>query len=258
MISLLLATSLGLAAPATVSLDDAPVGSEPASVRRPKVVHDLSGHGTLPAGLRVWTTGTLVNLRGGLGVEAPVTARLAAGTKVEVVEDLGDWVEVEVGGRNGWVAREQLGTMGRVADLDGDGVEERWVVALDEGRPVVRVREGERVSTLRIESEDDVYLGDWDLVPAEVAGATLVRVGLGKDACGVFPTRWLSWRGDQLQVALGVDEWVDGANGLDAEVGFAADGHATVSTKEWNEMGEVVATSERECRMAEGVYLCEL
>ncbi|MES2644359.1 MAG: SH3 domain-containing protein [Myxococcota bacterium] len=228
-----------------------------ASLASAATVHDLSHDYDLPEGTVTWTAGALVNLRASLATDAPVIRRLPAGTRVTVVEQYGDRVEVRMGSTTGFVSRELLSTMGRIADLDGDGVEERIVVARNaDGHSVTWLREGEHVQRLTIVPYEDPYLGEWSLVTAEVAGVPLLRVALGQDSCGSYPTSWLSYQDGKLREAIGIVEWTDGAWGGSAEVRFEAPGTAIVHQESHGEDGEVVASTELTCALREGTFSC--
>jgi len=219
-------------------------------------MHDLSTHPELPEGAVAYTAGSLVRLRAGFAPDAEVVRRLAVGTRVRVVEQVGDRVEVTVGGARGFIARELLSTMGRAVALDGDGAEERVVVALDEqGRGVVWLREGAQVQRLLLYPYAGPYLGDWDLVPADTAGVALLRVGLGQDACGAFPTSWLSYQDGALRQALGVVEVGDGAYSATYDVRFDAPGQVSIHAEE-REDGDLLSSSDRACALSAGVFSC--
>jgi hypothetical protein len=219
-------------------------------------MHDLSPTHELPEGTVAYTAGALVRLRADFAADAPVVRRLAAGTRVRVVEQVGDRVEVTVGGARGFIARELLSTMGRTVDLDGDGVEERVVVALDaQGRSVAWLREGAQVQQLLLFPYADPYLGDWDLVPADTAGVPLLRVGLGQDACGAFPTSWLSFQDGTFREALGVVEVGDGGYSTTYDVRFDAPGQVSIHAEE-REDGDILSASDRVCALTGGVYSC--
>ncbi|MDP2316610.1 MAG: SH3 domain-containing protein [Pseudomonadota bacterium] len=219
--------------------------------------HHLGHYEELPPGVAVYTAATLVNLRGDFATDAPVVRRLPVGTRLTVVEQVGERVEVRMGAIRGWVARELLSTMGRDADLDGDGIPERIVVALDaQGNNVAWLREAGHVQQLTLYPEDGTYLGDWALVSADEAGVPLLRVALSRESCGAEPTSWLSYQDGVLREAIGVLEWADGAMGVSAEVTFGAPGQATVHQEDRDEDGDVVAIRERTCTLAGGAYSC--
>ncbi|MDP2304610.1 MAG: hypothetical protein Q8P18_01115 [Pseudomonadota bacterium] len=228
-----------------------------ASLASAATVHDLSHYHELPEGTVAWTAGALVNVRASLAPDAPVIRRLAAGTRVRVVEQLDDRVEVTIGATRGVVARELLSTMGRIADLDADGVEERIVVAKEaNGQSVTWLREGTQVERLTIVPWEDPYLGEWSIVSAEQAGVPLLRVALGQDSCGSYPTSWLSYQDGNLREAIGIVEWADGGYGSSAEVRFEAPGMVVLHEEERGEDGEVVAQTDRTCALLEGTFSC--
>jgi hypothetical protein len=219
--------------------------------------YDLGDDRDLAEGTVAWTAGTLVNLRAGPEADAPVRMRLGAASRVTVIEQVGVRVEVQVGKTRGWIARELLTTMGMRTDLDGDGVAERVVVALDgEGRSVAWLRDGDRVSRITLYPWPDPYLGEWKVVPAAEAGVALLRVDLSEDACGAYPSTWLSYQGGELRRALHVLPWGDGGYGETFDVSFAAPGHAVVHAEEHGEDGEVVAVHEQSCALDGGVFAC--
>lgn len=219
------------------------------------VTHLLGDTHELSVGVPVWLAGTVVNLRTDARPDAPVARRLLAGTRARVVEDLGGWVEVRVGSTTGFVARELVTTMGRVVDLDGDGVEERIVVAQGlDGATRAWLREDERVQRVTLHPWPDPYLGSWELVPGETAGVPLLRVTLDQDSCGAYPSVWLSYVGDRLENALTVEPWADGAYGESYEVRFPEPGVANVRYEFYGEVEPTVR--ETACVLTDGVYRC--
>lgn len=221
----------------------------------PAVVHVLGDTHEFPPDVSVYTAGAVVNVRAAPRPDAPVTRRLLAGTRARVVEDIGPWVEVRVGDATGWVARELVSTMGRVVDLDGDGVEERVVVAQGlDGATRAWLREGARVQQVTLFPDPDPYLGSWEVVPADTAGTALLRVTLDQDSCGAYPTTWLSYTGDTLRTALEVVPWADGAYGESVDVRFVEPGRVSVRREATGEIEAVV--SEEACVLTEGVYRC--
>lgn len=221
----------------------------------PAEVHLLGDTEELPVGASVWTAGSVVNVRVAARPEAPVARRLLAGTRVRVVEDLGAWVEVSVAGTTGWVARELLSTMGRSADLDGDGVEERIVVAQDlDGATRAWLREGSRVQRVKLYPWPDPYMASWSLVSAETAGVPLLRVDLDQDSCGSYPSVWLSYTGDTLKSALSVEPWADGGYGEGYDVTFVEPGRVSVRHEVYGELAPEVR--ETACVLVDGVYRC--
>lgn len=219
-------------------------------------VHVLGDDRELPAGAPVWTAGVLVNLRDAPGADATIARRLPAATRAVVTEDMGAWVEVRVGGATGWVARELLSTMGRVVDLDADGVNEHVVVArTDDGATRAWLREGDRVQQVVIHPYPEPSLGGWEVVPAAEAGVTLLRVNLDQPGCGAYPVVWLSYAGDTLRTALEVVPWTDGAQGESYDVRFEGPGRVSVRREAYGEIEPVV--TERACLLGpEGVYHC--
>ena len=222
----------------------------------PAPTHVLGVDRALPEGATVYTVGGLVNLRGEPAADAPVVRRLLTGTRVVVTEDRGGWVEVSVAGAAvGWVARPLLTTMGRVADLDGDGVEERIVVAQGEdGQTRAWLREGARVQQTVLHPWPDPYLASWALVPADEAGVALVRVDLNQDSCGAYPSVWLSYAGDTLRTALTVEPWADGGYGESYDVRFVAPGRVSVRQETYGELEPTYR--EQACLLTEGVFHC--
>ncbi len=221
----------------------------------PAEFHVLHDGKELHEGVAVYLAGALVNVRTAPSEDAPIARRFLAATRAVVLEDLGSWVEVRVGGTTGWVARELLSTMGRVADLDGDGVPERIVVAQDlDGATRAWLREGDRVQQALLHPWPDPYLGSWEIVPAAQAGVALLRVDLNQDRCGAYPSVWLSYADDQLRPALGVTSWADGAQGESFDVTFVKPGLVTVRQEVYGELEPVI--SERACVLKQGVFHC--
>jgi hypothetical protein len=221
----------------------------------PRDVHFLGDTEELPAGAAAWIAGSVVNVRAEARPEAPVARRLVAGTRVRVVEDIGPWVEVSVGGTTGWVARELLSTMGRSGDLDGDGVEERVVVAQGlDGATRAWLREGARVQAVKLYPWPDPYIASWSIVPGETAGVPLLRVDLDQDSCGSYPSVWLSYTGDTLRSALSVEPWSDGGYGEGYDVTFVEPGRVSVRREVYGELAPEVR--ETACVLVGGVYRC--
>lgn len=215
--------------------------------------HNLYPNHTLPEGLRVYTSGALVNVREAPRTNSAVRARLLAATRVKVVEDIGEWVEVDVGGTRGWIARELLTTMGRVTDLDGDGVEERVVVnQIAERGTHAWLREGDRVQHVQLYPWNDPYLADW-WVEAAPTGS-LLRVDLNQDSCGAYPTVWLSYVGDTFRNALTIEPWADGGYGESVEVEAPAPGLLTLRGESYGELNSTY--TQRACVLTEGVFVC--
>jgi hypothetical protein len=215
--------------------------------------HNLYPNHALPEGLRVYTAGALVNLRAAPRADSAVRARLLAATRVRVVEDLGEWVEVDVAGSRGWIARELLSTMGRVTDLDGDGVDERVVIGqIAEQGSYAWLREGARVQRVQLYPWSDPYLADWSVEAAP--SGRLLRVDLNQDSCGAYPTVWLSYVGDTLRNALTVEPWADGGYGEAVEVETPAPGLLTVRTEAYGELNSTWV--QRACVLTDGVFVC--
>ncbi len=236
-----------------------------ASFARASPVHALGDTRDLAQGGIVYTTGALVNLRSGLAVDAPVLGRLPTGTRVRVIEQVSDRVEVSVGSESacdggcqrGWISRALLSTMGMTADLDADGEPERIVVVQDaSGRSVAWLREGEHVQHVIFYEDPEPYLGTWEVVPADQAGVPLLRVGLGQNACGGFPTTWLSYQDGQLRQALQVLEWADGMYGESFDVTFAAPGQARIHSSQRADESDEVVVRDRVCALQVGVFRC--
>jgi hypothetical protein len=218
-------------------------------------MHVLGDTHELPPGATVYIAGSLVNVRAAPNPEAGITRRLLAGTRARVVEDVGPWVEVRVGAATGWVARELVSTMGRRADLDGDGVDERLVIAMGlDGATRAWVREGAHVSVTTVYPWPDPYLAQWEVVPAEEAGLPLLRVDLNQDSCGEYPSVWLSYQGGELRRALSVTPWADGGYGESYAVDFPEPGVASVTREPYGEVSE--APTRQGCVLAEGVFRC--